>query len=390
MTSNYIDASGLHTQTLGEIVTELETAFKSIYGSEINVAANSPDGQLINILAQAKIDILDLIAQVYDSFSPTSAIGSVLDQRCALNGVIRNGATFTVVPVVITSDRVVNLVGLSAGAGTPFAVSDGAGNRFQLIDNLTTGIGTQTASFRAELAGAVSVSTDTLTTIETITLGITAVNNPNEATTQGADEETDAALRTRRSRSVSLPSTGYLEGLQGALEALDGVTGAKVYENNTDTTDGDGILPHSIWCVVEGGDDDEIADVIYKKRNAGCGMVGNEVVTIPQSNGFNFAVKFDRPTLEDLYISFTVQSITGGTIDETYLKQAIYDAITYGINEVADSSAIASIVKLADPTVVITVCEVSGDDVTYEPFLSPSTIDGRFVISTDRISITVA
>lgn len=59
MTTNYVSSTGLTLQTLAEIVTELETGFKAIYGVDINLDANSPDGQMINLFAQAKLDILD-------------------------------------------------------------------------------------------------------------------------------------------------------------------------------------------------------------------------------------------------------------------------------------------------------------------------------------------
>jgi uncharacterized phage protein gp47/JayE len=391
MTDNYVDESGLHTQSLVDIVTELETGFKAIYGADINVAANSPDGQMINLFAQAKIDMLDLITDIYGSFSPTNARGAVLDQRCAINGVTRQGATYTVVNISIVVDRDVYLTGVNDGS--PFTISDGAGNKFVLIDSVLVSIydtpGTVHA-FRAYDKGAVSVTIATLTTIDTITLGVLSVNNATSPTTQGVDEELDAALRLRRAVSVSLPSSGFLEGLQGALAAIDGVTQAKVYENNTGTTDGDGIPGHTIWCIVEGGDDDEIANVIYVKRNAGCGMKGSEVVAIPQVNGFSLPVMFDRPSLEDLYIELTIVSLDPSvhTIDEDFIKKAIYDGVTYGINQTADFTAISAVVKAADPYAVITAGGVGDDGMTYASLLVAPTIDARWVISTTRISIT--
>lgn len=391
MTDNYVDETGLHTQSLVDIITALETGFKAIYGADINVAANSPDGQMINLFAQAKIDMLDLITDVYGSFSPTNARGAVLDQRCAINGVTRLGATYTVVNISIVVDRDVYLTGVNDGA--PFTISDGAGNKFVLIDSVlvsTTDTPGTVHAFRAYNKGAVNVNTATLTTIDTITLGVLSVNNATSPTTQGIDEESDAALRFRRSVSVSLPSSGFLEGLQGALAAIDGVTNARVYENTYNSSDGDGIPGHAIWCIVEGGDDDEIANVIHVKRNAGCRMKGSEVVAIPQVNGFDLPIMFDRPSLEDLYIELTIVSLDPSvhTIDEDFIKQAIYDGVTYGINQTADFTAISSIVKAADPYAVITAGGVSDDGMTYASLLEAPTIDARWVISTTRITIS--
>lgn len=390
MTNNFIDENGLQLQTLSEIVTELETGFKTIYGLDINLDPNSPDGQMINLFAQAKIDILDCISQVYNSFSPTSAIGRALDQRCAINGVIRQGATKTTTQIAVVSDRILNLIGVAANAGTPFAVKDGAGNKFLLSQNATLSVGSNLLIFEAENFGLVEAPINTITTIDTLIAGILSVNNPNNALTVGVNEETDAALRFRRSVSVSLPSQGYLEGLKGALLSIDGVTKSEVYENNTDMVDIYGIPSHSIWAIVEGGANNDIADVIYKKRNAGCGVYGSTTVDIDQGNGFTLPIRFGRPVYEELYIELTITSLSGShSIDDTFLKQTIYDQINYEINEKADYSAISSIVKIADPLAVIIDGGVGDDGINYFPFISTPTINGIWSISTTRITITV-
>lgn len=400
MTNNYIDSTGLHLQALADIVTELETGFKTIYGNDISLDANSPDGQMINLFAQAKIDTLDLISSVYNSFSPNSAIGVSLDQRCALNGIVRKGATKTTVNVQVTTDRVVNLIGVTNGNGTPFTVSDTSGNKFYLTNDTTTTNGVNTLHFTSAVAGAVFVSSGTITVIETILLGVLSVTNSGNALIQGVDEETDAALRYRRSVSVSNPSSGYLDGLMGALLALDDVKYAKVYENNTDLTDVYGIPPHSIWCVVDGGLSTDIADIIYQRRNAGCGMyygTGStgptgpaKTVNVTQLNGFDIPIKYSEAAYYDLYIDLTITSLTTlHTIDQTFIKLSIFADIEYGINDVADYSEISSYVKSIDPLAVIISGGVGLTGAAADPYLAPPTIDGRWIISETNIHITV-
>lgn len=398
MTSNYIDSTGLHVQKLVDIITELETGLKSIFGNDINVAANSSDGQMINIFAQAKIDMLDLISRVYSSFSPTSAAGVVLDQRCAINGIIRKGSTKTTVNIVVTTDRVVNLIGVSSNSGTPFTVSDSSGNKFYLTTDTATGSGANTLHFTAAIAGAIDVSPTTITNIDTITLGVLSATNTGGALIQGSDEETDAALRYRRSVSVSNPSSGYLDGLTGSLLALKDVLYAKVYENNTTVTDSNGIPPHSIWCVCDGGDSTDIAQTIYERRNAGCGMyygAGStgptgpaKTVNITQNNGFDIPIKYSEATYYNLYIALTITSLTNThVIDEAFIKNEIYNKMQFGINEVADYSAISSLVKASDPYAVIIEGGVGLTGLAADPYLLPPTIDGRWIISTANIDI---
>lgn len=358
-----------------------------IYGPDINVGPNSPDGQMVEIVVQAIADMYELIAQVYNSFNPDASIGRVLDQRAAINGVLRRGATFTLQDVEVTVSQALTLPGLDTSPLSPFTVADSAGNQFQLVSTYSFGAaGTQSLAFQAAQLGPVETVIGTITQIVTTTLGVSGVNNPTAATSVGQAEETDSQLRIRRSNSVSLPSRGYLEGLLGALLDTDGVTEAEVLENDTNSTDANGIPAHSIWAIVEGGTDDDVALAIYKKRNAGCGMKGSVTVDVPQIDGTTFQVAFDRPTDEDLYISFDVVAISGA-VDPDYIKDQLVELLSYRINQAADASAIVALVKEIAPNASVSNAEVSDDDVTYVPLLDPTGVNYRFIADAARINI---
>lgn len=387
--SNFVDSTGLNLETLTDIVTQLEDGMKAIYGSDINIDANSPDGQMINLFAQTKADLLEVISQVYSSFDPDQASGSVLDQRISINGIKRRGATYTRTNVVVTTDRAVTLLGKDTST-TPFTISDGSGTQFVLEQTATLTTGANTLIFSAANAGNVQTLTNTLTTIVTITLGVLSVNNPSSVLSQGVDEETDTAVKLRRRNSVSLPSVGALNSTLAALLALDAVTDAVVYENTTAVTDADSIPPHSIWAIVEGGTNAAIAQAIYNKRNAGAGMKGAVQVTITQANNVPFVVKFDRPVYENLYVALTIQSKDPAhTIDDTFLKQQIFENIVLKINEAADFTAITKLVKEKDPLAIVTTGGVSKTAGSYVGFINTSSKQNRFILSTTRIAITV-
>lgn len=393
-TTNTIDADGIRIQALADVLENilLGTAdyagMLAIYGPTINVNPNSPDGQMVNIVAQAKLDILELANQIYTSFDPDQAIGVQLDSRCAINGVIRKAGSYTLQQVEITVDRSVTLVGLDEAPTTgAFTVQDGAGNLYSpLTTTNLTPAGTYTVVFQARTLGAVESSPNTITTITTIQAGVTACNNPSGPTEVGLIEETDAALRIRRQNSVSLPSQGFLQGLTGALLDIDGVLQALVLENYTDSTDGNGIPAHSIWCIVLGGSNQDVASAIYIKRNAGCGMKGSVSVPINQVDGTTFNVLFDRPTDEMLYIKFDLAAITG-SIDVAYVRSQILTEISYGINQVADTTRIVAFVKGLFPNASVSGEGVSLDGVTYTPTVSPSTVDRQFITSAANVII---
>ena len=399
MSANQISSEGLTIQTHDEIVDEilngapatLTTAaypgMYQIYGADINVAPNSPDGQMINIVAQAKLDMLEFIQQAYTSFDPDQAVGVQLDQRCAINGVKRKAGTYTTTNVSVLVNQVITLPGLDTAPTNPFTVSDSSGNQYQLVNSYAfASTGTVSLAFRSKVIGPITPSVNTITNIVTITLGVVSVNNPTVPTLIGTAEESDYVLRIRRSGSVALPSKGYLQGLYAGLTQLEGVTSAAVFENTTGTTDSNGVPGHSIWCIIAGGTNEEIANMIYTKRNAGCGMKGSVSVTISQVDNSTFIVKFDRPTAEDLYISLDVAAITG-TVDDAFIRSQLLAQLSYSIDQSADTTTIVSIVKAVAPNASVSNEGVSDDDITYVPLLAPTGVNYQFELTASRIII---
>ena len=76
-----LDTNGLVVKTSTEIQTELETAYKAIYGDDIVLDSNSTDGQLIGILTQFNTDIREMITETYNTFNPDMVRGTVQDVR---------------------------------------------------------------------------------------------------------------------------------------------------------------------------------------------------------------------------------------------------------------------------------------------------------------------
>lgn len=394
---NEVNAQGLTIESLNTIITNLENGLKSIYGNDINVESNSPDGQAINLIAQAKVDLLELIQQIYNSFDPDKAIGRVLDERVVINNIQRKAGSYTLQPVEIITDRALNLDGLDGEeepTGTDYTVSDDSGNEFILVDSqVIASAGTYIYTFRAKNLGKVETLPNTITNPVSVVLGITSINNPNVATSTGTDEETDAELRLRREKSVALASLGYLDGLLGALLNITDVSDAIVFENRTNSVDADGIPAHSIWAIVEGGANVDIGKVLYTKKSYGSGMKGAVLVEIEGDNGLIFPAQFDRPTPKDLYIEFDIQKTTGTSFDTDAIKDYIVDNLTYKIGKPSETSEITTIAKKGIDEnggggVPINV-KISDDDITYVEYLEVSTKDEKWVVDKTKINITV-
>lgn len=388
------DGSGLTIATLTELREEIEASMVSIFGDDINTDPNTQDGQFINIMAQVGRDLREIIAQVNSGFDPDQAVGRVLDQRVAINGITRKSGTFTEVPVEVTVSKALSLVGLDdysdeidPDISNLYTVKDDAGTKFYLMDSYSfTAAGTESLIFRAADLGDVEVNANTITTPETIIAGVTDINNPSGATALGVDEETDTSLRSRRIAATAIQAIANRNGLQSALEALDEVTIALVKENDTDTTDADGVPPYSIWCVVQGGNDVEIAEVIAAKKTHGCGMKGDEDITLQYLDGRSFHIYFDRPTTQDLYVRFEIE-LLNGTVDEDYIKESIVDGITWDVGADAYSSKITCFIQDLDEDYIIQSMEISTDNTNWYEVVSPDTVQDVFTMSTDRIEI---
>lgn len=393
-----LTADGLEVKTLPEITADLKLDMERIYGDDINLESNSPDGQLIGILAQQGADMRELVVQVNAGFDPDRAVGRILDERVVINNISRRGGTFTIQPITLVINATVALQGLDAQFnsinGVGYTVQDNAGNQFILVDSETFPPGTYSRNFRARNIGQVETIVNTITNPVTIVSGVSSVNNPSAPLSVGQNEETDAQLRIRRRRSVSINSRGYLNGLLGAVLELQGVSEARLYENVTNSVDGNGIPAHGIWLVVEGGANTEIADEIYERKSYGANMKGAVTVDITTPSNFTFTARFDRPTAVDLYIKFDIQPIVAiPSFDLAAIKQFIIDNLTYGIGDYAETSRITEVARLAliatgNEGVAVNV-EISDDDIAYVDYLVAPTLDSQWVIDATRIDITV-
>jgi uncharacterized phage protein gp47/JayE len=384
--------NGLQVKTLQEIRDSLVADMQAIYGDDINLDQDSPDGQMINISSQSGVDIREMIRDAINSLDVDQAEGRVLDQRVALNGITRKAGTFTMTDVSITVDRPLNLQGLDDNLsdinGTGYSVKDDVGNIFILAQSQSISEpGAYSFSFRAQRIGAVQVAPNTITLPETIVAGVTAINNPQGVTQQGTDEESDAQLKTRRRISFALSSVGQLDSLEAALATLDTVTDVLTVENNTAGTVG-GIPAHTLWAIIEGGTPADIGYAIYAKRGSGCGTFGAQSVTVPRPNGLTALYYFDRPIYVPLYIQASIGYIGGGTVNLPGLKDYIAENLIYKLRDIATTDTIITMIKNFDKNYYVNSINISTDNTTWSQILSPQTYQQKFTVSTANMNFS--
>ncbi|EAQ5045851.1 hypothetical protein FCQ65_23775 [Salmonella enterica] len=315
-----VTAEGISAPDYQTILDTLTSYFQQIYGSDAYLEPDSKDGQMVALVALAVHDANNTAIAVYNCFSPATGYGAALTSNVKINGIARKGATNSTVDLLLTGTA-----GTTIMNGT---VKDTNNVIWRLPASVVIGVdGAVTVTAICSNSGAVAALAGTITTINTPTRGWTSVTNPAAATV-GAPAETDAELRIRQGQSVAIPSITPFEGVDGAIANIAGVTRHKLYENDTGKTDGNGLPPHSISAIVDGGDVTEIARTIRGNKGQGVRTWGKTSVTVPDRYGNPHIISFSRPTDLPVYGKITLKVFAGYTSQiGVQIQQAVADYI---------------------------------------------------------------
>ncbi|MDR2572784.1 MAG: baseplate J/gp47 family protein [Desulfovibrio sp.] len=299
----YIDDYGIHVPSYPEALDDLKAEFRRIYGQDVYLEPDSQEGALCAVFALRIYDCYALAASVYNAYSPSTAQGVGLSSVVKTNGIRRRAATYSHADL-----RIIGQAGTTIINGI---ASDEAERRWLLPEIVTIPVGGEiTVTARAEEIGEMRAGPGEIKNIATPTRGWQAVINPLAAVT-GAGVETDAALRTRQRISTALPSRSIFDGTAGAVAQLPGIIRSRGYENDTDQYDANGIPPHSIAFVAEGGDTQAIGEAIAVKKGPGCGTYGTTRVQTVDKWGAPQFIHFFRPEIVNVAVEITVKALTG-------------------------------------------------------------------------------
>ncbi|MBY4733996.1 hypothetical protein K6V90_25995 [Cupriavidus pauculus] len=341
-TAPTIDESGISAPTYAEVLEYLQDRYRGIYGPDTYLEADSQDGQLLAVFASAINDANATAVAIYRSFSPATAQGDALASNVKINGIAKKAASFSTADLLI-----VGQAGVTINNGI---AKDANNNQWTLPASVVIPPGgaiTVTATCTA--LGAISAAAGTINQIGTPTRGWQTVTNPAAAAV-GAPSESDAALRQRQTVSTALPSLTVLDGIIGAVSNVPGVTRLRAYENDTATTDANGLPPHSISLVVEGGDSTDIANAIARKKTPGSPTYGTTAIVVQDIYGRPITIRFYRPSNAALSVAVSLKSLAGyTTATGNAIKQAVSDYINgVGIGGVSGSVEWADAITAAN------------------------------------------
>ncbi len=127
----------------------------------------------------------------------------------------------------------------------------------------------------------------------------------------GRTTQDDPELRVYREELLRISGSATVEAIRSKVRAVLDVTQAFVFENPTDVTDVNGLPPHSLEVVAQGGEDQAVGDTIFESKPIGIwthrdpGPDGR-TVSVVDSQGFSRDIHFTRPTGLRMYVEVDV------------------------------------------------------------------------------------
>jgi len=203
----------------------------------------------------------------------------------------------------INADSNVNtIVTATADAGVLTITADTGSYNFEysnLTPSLLTngGVG-KTLFCNATATGPLPADVGEVDQIISAVTGLNSVISTTVATL-GRNIETDTEYRDRRRSSLAIIGSGTIDSIVDNVSSIDGVSRVTGVENSSEVTDAEGRPAKTFEIIVTGGEDQEIAETIWKTKPAGIATYGNINgglgIPVKDISNNNQLVEFSRP-----------------------------------------------------------------------------------------------
>lgn len=310
-----VTEQGFTVKSAAEITADLDAKFVGTFGSQFDTSAESPDGQLIGIVAKLLEDVWQQAEGAYNAYSPSNAYGVGLDKVAEINGITR----ITNLPTSVA-------ITFSGTAGTVVP----AGYIVKTVDGLefaTVAVAVIPAIVTAKCTtqGAIRILANEVHVLTTAIAGLTGATNIEPGIT-GIVREEDPAFRARRENSTISRGTSSIDAIYEGVKSLN-LPYIAIIENTTSATV-DGVPANSFLVVVEGGTPAEVSQVIYDNKPQGITSYGSIVTVVNDSKGYPHNIGISRPTPIDISVTTSITNLPGASVDSaTLVKAAIVDYV---------------------------------------------------------------
>ena len=166
--------------------------------------------------------------------------------------------------------------------------------------------------------------------------------------------ETDASVRARIRQCLETNHSDLVTELKNAVRQVEYNREVKVFLNETDEQDANGIPPHSIAAVVSGGTDEAIARAIFDHKPPGIATYGNTTVDVTDEDGNVHPVSFSRAVSRFVLLYVFIRVIEED--NRAVIEASIYDAMrnyvnSLGINTPLDVPRLYGVAYSANPVI---------------------------------------
>lgn len=322
-----VTADGFVRKPLSAILDSLNNKFIAEFGSNFDVSPESPDGQIIGVVADEIDQCWNQGQQVFNSYRPGAVEKVGLDNVCELTGTVR---------YVDEPSKATVICNGSAGTLVPAGsvVSDGT-MEFTLSTDVTL---PGDVTVIANTIGEYYIAPNSITKI--ITTGITgwtSVNNPEVGTT-GINYESDPSLRARRDKTTAISSSATVEAIYAALADLN-LTYIRIRDNDTGAAIGTQPAG-TVFVVVDGGTKNDIARRIYNAKTGGVPTHGAEEITINDSKGYPHKIHFSRSSNAEIYVTGTFKRRVGSNVSSNDAATSLQTAMINYLNSLQPGESV--------------------------------------------------
>jgi hypothetical protein len=311
-----VTPTGFNRPTQREIIALMEQDQLAEMDSDLDVSPDGTLGQLNGIYSRPIDKLWQELETIFHAFDPDAAEDLLLTFLAKLTGTERRAAASSETPCTIVADE-----GTIIEAGVNFASVAGKPDiRFTPKETFTAvGAGPyNNVIFRSEETGPVEAPAGFLTVIATPVSGWTSITNSGDAT-GGRVADEDPTVRLRREQQLTRAGSSTLDAIRADLLAIDEIEHVEMFENVKDTSDSNGLPPHTYEAVIWDGSppaasDDAIAQVLWDSNHR---SFGSSSGTATDANGIAQPMRFTRSTAKQVYLIFDMD-VDGAFVDADF------------------------------------------------------------------------
>lgn len=326
MAINFNNNKGFIVDSVEDVRSAVRTMWVEAFNDSdmpaLNTDSSTPQGQLIDGQTAAIMNKDSELLFLANQFNPATASGIFQDALAKIYFLNRQAATATIVACTCTG-----LQGVTIPAGAVIQTTSGL-QLTNMQEGVISSSGSIVLNFQATQTGPIAVGAGTANIIVTQIPGWDTVNNTT-AGVVGRNEESQQEFALRIQKSVAINSQGSTDAIYAALANLSGVVAVVILENDSDSAvedNGVNIAAHSICISIYGGNNDDIAETIYNKKDMGCGTVGNTQISYTNSRGttFNYNILVPEPYPIGIKVSINNTTSLPSNI-QALVQQAVLD-----------------------------------------------------------------